>query len=303
MRIRLFQNCCLPNPQDWPGLRAVQGPKLADLADESTPAGPSSGPTRQSRLPKKANSFAEERGPQLISPVNRQRTVSDAGARLPLENAFGMRHSGPFFVGIAGGTASGKTSVTNAVHCRLEEIWGPGSVARFSQDCFYRDLTEEQLKHLPSYNFDHPDAFDFDELMRVIRQLQDGDCVMVPKYDYSSHRRRPQEEACLLNGANLRVVIIEGILLFYYREIRDLFDLRVFVDVASDTRLCRRIRRDILERKRDVGFVLQQYQSTVKPSFEAYCQPTKKYAHIIMPRGIENERGLQVLIDAIERNA
>jgi uridine kinase len=216
-------------------------------------------------------------------------------------NGDSTRSVGPFLIGIAGGTASGKTTVASAVQRELETAWGKGTVASFSQDSFYKSLDHDQLKDVASYNFDHPDAFEWQEFLKVLKSLKPGGKVRVPKYDFSRHQRMPESESSIYDGSQLHVVIVEGILLFHCPEVRELFDLRIFVDVDSDTRLCRRVQRDVRDRGREIKHVLAQYQSTVKPSFDAFCQPTKQYADIIMPRGIENNRGLQVILDCAQR--
>lgn len=246
----------------------------------------------------------EHEVPQLMSPSYGETSPKRQHTLHGTDDAWGERTTaGPFMVGIAGGTASGKSSVTHAVMRQLEEMWGEGTVATFSGDSFYKTLTGEQLVNVASYNFDHPDAVDWEDSLAVTRKIREGQKGTVPTYDYKNHRRLPEDMATVLDGSILRVVIVESILLFYNKEMRDLFDLRIFVDVASDTRLCRRVRRDVQERGRDVASVLTQYTQTVKPSFEAFCQPTKKHAHLIMPRGVENKKGLQVIVDAVRRHA
>lgn len=220
----------------------------------------------------------------------------------PGYNGFSER-AGPFVVGVAGGTASGKTCVADVVQKNLEMVpgWGKGSVASFSIDCFYKDLTSEQLKDVAAYNFDHPDAFDFDGLHKVMSQLRMAGTVQIPKYDYVNNRRCSESEAEVINGEHARVIIVEGILVLHSQRVRELLDLSVFVDVDSDTRLCRRLRRDVQERGRDVQGVLAQYERTVKPSFDAFCRPSKQFADIVVPRGVENGKAIQVLIDAVQK--
>lgn len=254
-------------------------------------------PSTQAREPFK------DGAPQLFTPSSKIATQNRKPDWDGIHDVWEGRPPVPFMVGIAGGTASGKSSVTKAVMRQLESRWGQGTVASFSQDSFYKTLTLDQLKDVASYNFDHPDALDWEESLAVTRKLRAGETALVPEYDYKEHRRQSAEKATMLDGSKLRVIIVESILLFYNKEMRDLFDLRIFVDVASDTRLCRRVRRDVRDRGRDVAYVLAQYTQTVKPSFEAFCQPTKKYAHLIMPRGVDNEKGLQVIIDAVQRHA
>lgn len=209
---------------------------------------------------------------------------------------------GPFFVGVAGGTASGKKNMATAIKCRLEATCGASSVDVLDLTCFYKDLNEDELEHVGSYNFDHPDAIDWDRLISVMQALRDGQKVYVPTYDIANNQHHAAQ-GITLDGSKLRVVVVEGILLFYTSAARSLFDLKIFTDVASDARLCHRIRRDVHEHGRDVAKVLAQYQTQVQPAFEAFCQPTQRYADIILPRGMENMQGLQVILRAVQRNA
>lgn len=189
----------------------------------------------------------------------------------------------PFLIGVAGGTASGKTSVCRKIMEQLGEH-NRGQLVSLSQDSFYRDLSPDELEHVETYNFDHPDAFDFAELLQILQQLKKGEVVEIPNYDYVTNARLPYRTTI----AGATVVLLEGILVFHLPEIRDLFDLKIFVDTDADTRLARRIRRDIVERGRNVMQVLSRYEQSVKPSFETHISPTKQFADIIVPRGAEN---------------
>ncbi|MGH0181056.1 UNVERIFIED_CONTAM: hypothetical protein FKN15_005600 [Acipenser sinensis] len=195
----------------------------------------------------------------------------------------------PFLIGVAGGTASGKSSV-----CRkIMELLGQNEidhhqrqVAILSQDSFYKVLTAEQkAKALKGqFNFDHPDAFDNELILKTLREIVEGKTVQIPVYDFVTHSRK--EETVTVYPAD--VVLFEGILMFYSQEIRDLFQMKLFVDTDADTRLSRRVLRDISERARDLEQVLTQYITFVKPAFEEFCLPTKKYADVIIPRGADN---------------
>lgn len=214
------------------------------------------------------------------------------------------KRKGPFLLGVAGGTASGKTSVARNVEKELLRLWGEGTVASFSQDCFYKNLTAEEMVDAPNYNWDHPDAFDWEENIKVVQSLQGGGDVCVPAYDYANNCRFGLEKAQRISGQPpLRVVIVDGILLFHNQALRHLFDLTLFVDVDDDERLCRRLQRDVAERGRDVEGVLKQYENTVKPSYEAFCAPTRGFADIVVPGGAENRKGVQVIIDVVKNNA
>nr|XP_020650472.1 uridine-cytidine kinase 1 [Pogona vitticeps] len=158
-------------------------------------------------------------------------------------------------------------------------------VVILSQDRFYKALTAEQkAKALKGqYNFDHPDAFDNELMQTTLKNIVDGQAVEVPTYDFVTHSRLP--ETTMVYPAD--VVLFEGILVFYNQDIRDMFHLRLFVDTDSDVRLSRRVLRD-MKRGRDLEQILTQYTTFVKPAFEEFCLPTKKYADVIIPRGVDN---------------
>ncbi|KAM4549173.1 uridine-cytidine kinase 2-A [Odontesthes bonariensis] len=207
----------------------------------------------------------------------------------------------PFLIGVAGGTASGKSSVCS----KIMELLGQNEidhhqrqVAILSQDSFYKVLTPEQkTKALKGqFNFDHPDAFDNDLIITTLWDIKEGKTVHIPVYDFVSHSRK--EETVTVYPAD--VVLFEGILMFYSQEIRDLFQMKLFVDTDADTRLSRRVLRDITERGRDLESVLAQYITFVKPAFEEFCLPTKKYADVIIPRGADNIVAINLIVQHIQ---
>ncbi|XP_068175865.1 uridine-cytidine kinase 2-A isoform X2 [Antennarius striatus] len=207
----------------------------------------------------------------------------------------------PFFIGVAGGTASGKSSVCG----KIMELLGQNKidhhqrqVAILSQDCFYRVLSPEQkAKALKGqFNFDHPDAFDSDLIMTTLWDIKEGKTVHVPVYDFVLHSRK--EETVTVYPAD--VVLFEGILMFYSQEVRDFFQMKLFVDTDADTRLSRRVLRDISERGRGLESVLTQYMTFVKPAFEEFCLPTKKYADVIIPRGADNLVAINLIVQHIQ---
>ncbi|XP_012663748.2 uridine-cytidine kinase 1 isoform X2 [Otolemur garnettii] len=166
-----------------------------------------------------------------------------------------------------------------------------------SQDRFYKVLTAEQkAKALKGqYNFDHPDAFDNDLMHRTLKNIVEGKTVEVPTYDFVTHSRL--SETTVVYPAD--VVLFEGILVFYSQEIRDMFHLRLFVDTDSDVRLSRRVLRDV-HRGRDLEQILTQYTTFVKPAFEEFCLPTKKYADVIIPRGVDNMVAINLIVQHIQ---
>lgn len=188
------------------------------------------------------------------------------------------KQTAPFFIGVAGGTASGKTSLCDQVAQRLNDT----CVVLLSQDSFYKELNEEESAQarMSNYNFDHPNAFDLPLLLEVLNVLKQGKPANVPIYDFTRHARDP--------GYSKRVepadvIIIEGILVLHMPEVRDMLQMKIFVDTDDDLRLGRRIQRDIAERGRDVVGVIEQYTKFVKPAFDLFIGPSRRHADIIIP--------------------
>ncbi len=189
-------------------------------------------------------------------------------------------------VGIAGGTASGKTTIVR----RIKEKFGDDIVV-INHDSYYKahdDLSYEDRSRL---NYDHPAAFDTDLMIADIKKLKNNEPIDMPVYDYTIHNRA----ASIVHVVPKKVIIIEGILILENKELRDLMDIKVFVDTDADERLMRRIRRDMVERARSIESILIQYAETVKPMHEQFVEPSKKYADIIIPRGGENYTGISIL--------
>ncbi|XP_071820830.1 uridine-cytidine kinase 2-like [Apostichopus japonicus] len=200
----------------------------------------------------------------------------------------------PFLIGVAGGTASGKSTVCE----KIVEAVGQTEqrkICIISQDSFYRDLSQqEQAKG--TINFDHPDAFDERLMTSVLRDIAAGKTVQIPVYDKVANARKKDEFKTIYPTD---VVVFEGILVFYFKTIRDLWHMKLFVDTDADTRLSRRVLRDVKERGRDLQTVLLQYVNYVKPAFEEFCLPTKKYADVIIPRGAENTVAIGLIVQHI----
>ena len=184
------------------------------------------------------------------------------------------------FVGIAGGTASGKTSLARSL---IEEV-GEQSALLLELDSYYEELGHLPLGERHRVNFDHPDAFDWELLHTQITELLNGQAIEVPVYDYQHHNRI---DSCI-HVEPRPVVILEGILVFWKAEVRQHMGIKVYVDTPADIRLMRRIRRDTVERGRSLDSVLEQYESFVRPAHEEFCEPTKAYADVIIPRGARN---------------
>ncbi len=190
-------------------------------------------------------------------------------------------------IGVAGGTGSGKTTLSRKLGQALGE-----DVAILEHDWYYRDRSGLTADERESINYDEPDALENALLARQLGQLKGGHAVECPQYDFASHTRRRETRRV----SPARVVLVEGILLFAVPELRDLFDLRIFVDTDDDIRLMRRITRDLLERGRDLGSVERQYYGTVRPMHLLHVAPSKRHAHLIVPEGGENAEALDVIV-------
>lgn len=204
----------------------------------------------------------------------------------------------PFMIGVAGGTASGKSSVCERIMKDLgqsEKKNAHRQVAHISQDSFYRELTPQEIVSAEKgmFNFDHPDAFDIPLMESCLHDIHEGRPTKIPVYDFKTNARVPDEFTTVYAAD---VVLFEGILTFYYPKVRDFFDMKLFVDTDADTRLARRVFRDIQQRGRNLDNVLHQYTTLVKPAFEEFCIPTKKFADVIIPRGAENLVAINLIV-------
>ena len=193
-------------------------------------------------------------------------------------------------IGIAGGTGSGKTTITR----RLMQRFG-GDVSVIYHDNYYKAHHDMPYEERAKLNYDHPDAFDTDLLIQAVRDLKAGKSVTCPVYDYTVHDR--SDETVRVEPA--RVVIVEGILIFENRELCDLMDIKVFVDTDADVRILRRIIRDVRDRGRSLESVVNQYLNTVKPMHERYVEPSKRNADIIVPEGGHNRVALELLMERV----
>lgn len=202
----------------------------------------------------------------------------------------------PFMIGVAGGTASGKSTVCEKIRRLVvnEDAENGRQIIALSQDSFYRNLTAKESEQAKKgmFNFDHPDAFDHLLMLKCLQDIQMGKSTQVPLYDMKTNSRI-EDEFVTIHPSD--VVLLEGILVFYHKEVRDLFDMKLFVDTDADTRLARRVLRDIEERGRDLENVLFQYTNLVKPAFEEFCLPTKKHADVIIPRGADNTVAISLI--------
>ncbi|MFN3202171.1 MAG: uridine kinase [Bradymonadia bacterium] len=196
-------------------------------------------------------------------------------------------------LGIAGGTGSGKTTVARRI---VDEI-GHSRVAYLDQDAYYKDLSHLALEDRREVNFDHPDAFDNALLGEHVRALKKGLAVEKPVYSYTESVRTGESHPV----APAALIIIEGILVLENAELRNLMDVKIFVDTEDDVRLMRRLRRDTMERGRSMEHVLGQYEATVRPMHLAFVLPSRRHADVVIPRGGRNEVAIGMVADALHR--
>ena len=193
-----------------------------------------------------------------------------------------------FVIGVAGGSGSGKTTVVR----RIVDSLGPEDVTLLDHDRYYRDRNDLRLEERAALNYDHPHALETDLLVQHVRELKAGRAVDVPQYDFTRHARLSET----ITFQPRRALIVEGILVFTDAALRDLMDIKVFVDTDSDTRFIRRLRRDVAERGRTMDSVIDQYQNTVKPMHLEFVEPSKRYADVIIPLGGHNTVAVELLL-------
>ena len=192
-----------------------------------------------------------------------------------------------YIIGIAGGTGSGKTTVVR----KIIESLPLDKVALIPQDSYYNDTTGMTMEERRLINFDHPDAFDWELLTHQIEELRNGRAIEQPTYYYIESNRQPETvhvEPC-------EVIIIEGIMALFRKELRDLMDLKIFVDADPDERLIRVIQRDTVERGRTTQMVIDRYREVLKPMHEEFIEPTKRYADLIVPQGGSNKEAIDIM--------
>jgi uridine kinase len=194
----------------------------------------------------------------------------------------------PFVIGVAGGSGSGKTTVVR----RIVESLGLEQVTLLQHDRYYRDRNDLRLEERAALNYDHPNSLETDLLVKHVRDLKGGSPVDVPQYDFTRHARLSETETFQPR----RALIVEGILIFADAALRDLMDIKVFVDTDSDTRFIRRLQRDVAERGRTMESVIDQYQTTVRPMHLEFVEPSKRYADVIIPLGGHNTVAIELLL-------
>jgi len=285
----------LARPQSaGPGMGSLLSPQMLSAAgltgssSEDQPGGPGAKRTRHRTLSTSAD-VSTQREPIIRTT---RRTIYTAG-RPPWYDYQGQLKE-PFVIGICGGSASGKTTVANKIIKELDVPW----VTLLSMDSFYRVLNEKEHEAAGrnEHNFDNPEAFDFPLLKETLQRLKEGKKVDVPIYNFVTHRR--EEKSTSMYGAN--VLIFEGILAFHDTAVREILDMKVFVDTDADIRLSRRLKRDITQRGRNLADVLEQYNRHVKPAFDYYIAPGMAHADLIVPRGGENEVAINLIVQHVQ---
>lgn len=193
----------------------------------------------------------------------------------------------PIVIGIAGGSGSGKSTVTD----QLIHLIDPEKTMVIKQDNYYKDQSHLPFEERVKTNYDHPLAFDNDLLIDQIKKLKSNQSVQMPEYDFSKHNRKP--ETVLVQPRE--VILLEGILIFVEKKIRDLMDIKIFVDTDSDVRILRRIQRDMKDRARSLDSIIFQYLETVRPAHLQFVEPSKRYADLIVPEGGHNKVAIELL--------
>ena len=190
-------------------------------------------------------------------------------------------------IGIAGGTGSGKTSVAKAILAEFSS----SEVVLIQQDSYYHDLKHLHIDERATVNFDHPDAVDFNEMCENLQSLIDGQTVQIPLYNFNTHTRIDDT----LTIGNHHIIVLEGILALFDEKIRNMMDIKLYVDTPDDIRIIRRIKRDINKRGRTFESVIEQYYNTVRPMHQQFVEPSKKYADVIIPEGSHNKVAIDII--------
>lgn len=196
-------------------------------------------------------------------------------------------------IGIAGGTGSGKSTLTQRIKAAFGE-----NVTVIMHDNYYKAHNDMSYEERSRLNYDHPNAFDTDLMIEHVKKLRAGEDIVCPVYDFSAHNRSQETLTIHPN----KVMIIEGILIFECKELTDLMDIKLFVDTDADVRILRRILRDVKERGRSLDSVINQYLTTVKPMHEQFVEPSKKHADIIVPEGGQNQVALEMIMQRIQNH-
>ncbi|QTJ47053.1 uridine kinase [Dolosigranulum pigrum] len=198
---------------------------------------------------------------------------------------------GPVIIGVTGGSGSGKTSVCREI---FKQFQGK-SIMMLEHDSYYKDQSHMSFEERLETNYDHPLAFDTDLLIEQLKQLMAGEAVDIPVYDYANHTRSEE----VIHQEPKEVIILEGIMILENQRLRDLMDIKIFVDTDDDLRIIRRIQRDMTERGRSLDSIIDQYLGVVKKMHEQFIEPTKKYADVIIPEGAHNTVAIDLMVSKI----
>ncbi|MCB0047533.1 MAG: uridine kinase [Caldilineaceae bacterium] len=202
-----------------------------------------------------------------------------------------LTHKTPFIIGVAGGTGSGKTTVSRAI----QEAVGPARIAYIQHDNYYHDHSRLPPAERAKLNYDHPDSLDTELMVEQLQQLRGGQAIDVPLYNFATHSRLTDT----LRVEPAKIILVEGILIFAERPLRELMDMRIFVDTDADMRFIRRLKRDMEERGRSLDAIVSQYLATVRPMHMEFVEPSKRYADIIVPAGGHNRVAMEMIVSRI----
>jgi uridine kinase len=197
----------------------------------------------------------------------------------------------PVVFGVAGGTASGKTTVAHSI---LDAV-GASQVAYLAHDAYYKDMSHLPFEKRAQLNYDHPRSLETDLLVQHVQELLAGQLVQAPIYDFTQHRRTTETKPVKASP----IILVEGILIFTHGKLRDLMDIRVYVDTDPDVRFIRRMARDMQERGRSLESIVKQYLETVRPMHQEFVEPSKRYADVIIPRGGMNQVALDMVVSRL----
>ena len=197
----------------------------------------------------------------------------------------------PILIGITGGTGSGKPTVAEAIHSAFEG----NSITMIMQDSYYKDQSNLTFEERLKTNYDHPNSIDTQSMIKDLKSLMSGNSIEMPVYDFANNTRKSETVTIIPT----EIIIVEGILVLEDKDLRDLLDLKIYVDADADIRILRRMQRDIYERGRSMESVINQYLNVVRPMHEQFTEPTKKYADIIIPEGGRNKVAINVIIRSI----
>jgi uridine kinase len=199
----------------------------------------------------------------------------------------------PILIGITGGTGSGKSTIASEIYNQFDET----CIAMIEQDSYYKDQSSLSFEERVKTNYDHPDAFDTELLLEHLKMLLEGKPIQKPSYDFEIHNRKQETKKV----EPREIIILEGILILQEKEIRDLLDIKIYVDTDADVRIIRRIQRDINERGRSLDSVINQYINVVRPMHMQFIEPTKRHSDIIIPEGGHNRVAIEILVSNIKQ--